>query len=585
MGLCMLETEVLVVGAGPTGATASLLLARHGIRTLMVSQSAWVADSPRAHIVNQRTMEVMRAIGLEDVCEAAAAPGTAMANHVMMTAVNGVEFGRMWTWQQDPSRLGEYAAASPCRGCDLPQHRFEPILVGEAARLGARVQYRTRFVSLEQDDDGVTTILEDLDTGQQYPVRSRYVIGADGGQSPVADAIGLELEGTSGIGRALNVVFDADLTKYFEHRQGSIFWILQPGRESGMTNAMLRMVTPWTQWVVGFVHLGDRVADLSFEALRAEVAELIQDDSVDITIRGVYPWRINHVIAKRYQVGRVICGGDAVHRHPPMNGLGSNTCIQDAFNLAWKLAAVLRWGASESLLETYSDERRPVGKQVVDRAIASWRQNPDVIRSLGIDAQAPAAVRQAQFEELFEDSPAGEARRAAFQAAKRSKDYSYHAHGVEMNHFYESAAVLDDGEGPIEFERDPELHFQPMFRAGARLPHVWVGRGGDTTTAPISTLDLTGPERFTLITRVRGTAWLDAAARVSEKLGVPISAVRIGLGGEIADLYGEFGERCGFGEDGAILVRPDQHIAWRVTSAPGDPEAELESALRAILAR
>jgi len=573
-----IETEVLVVGAGLTGATASILLARHGIQTMMVSRGRWVADSPRAHIVNQRTMEVMRSIDLEERCMAAAAPGELMANHTMMTAVNGVEFGRLWTWGNDPTRAGEYAF-SPGRGCDLPQHRFEPILVDEAMTRGVTTRFGTLFIGLEQDADGVTTTLEDRVTGTRFTVRSRYVIGADGGQSPVAEAIGLPLTGESGIAPALNVVFRADLTKHFADRPGSIFWILQPGREGRIGNAMLRMVRPWNEWVIGFVHLGEAVAQLSREEVTQQVRDVIQDDEVEIEVTGVYPWRINHVIADRFSVGRVHCAGDAVHRHPPMNGLGGNTCIQDAFNLAWKLAAVLRWGAGAELLESFTAERQPVGRHVVDQAIAGWHQNPAVVRSLGIDPEAAPEERLRQFEVLFEDSEAGEARRAAFEAAKRSKVLSYHAHGTEMNQVYASTAVLDAGEPPVEYAEDERLVYQPLSRVGARVPHAWVQRRGAT----ISTLDLCRPEQFTLLARTRGASWVAAAEAVSRELGVPVVAHRIGLGAEIADLYGDWGARAGIDETGCVLVRPDQFVAWRSESRPDDPASALAAALRQVL--
>lgn len=574
-----IETEVLIIGAGLTGASAAVMLARHGVRALMVSRAPWVANSPRAHIVNQRTMEVMRAIGLEDACAAAATPGELMANHAMMTAVNGVEFGRMWSWGNDPARAGEYAA-SPGKGCDLPQDRFEPILVGEAMRRGVVTRYSTEFVSLAQDDDGVTTTLRDRVTGALVEVRSRYVVGADGGQSPVAEAVGLPLEGTAGLGPAVNIHFRADLSRYFVDRPGSIFWILQPDREEGVGNAMLRMVRPWDEWVVGFVHLGERAANLSEEDLLREVRAIVRDDDVAVEIIGAYPWRVNHVIASRYAAGRVLCAGDAVHRHPPMNGLGGNTCIQDAFNLAWKLAAVLRWGAGEELLLSYDEERQPVGRAVVDRAVASWRQNPEVVRSLGIDPAASPADRQAQFDVLFADSDAGEERRAAFQRAKRSKDFSYHAHGMEMNQVYSSRAVLDDGTPPPVPDRDPILHYAPSSRPGARVPHCWVARDGRT----VSTLDLCGPEQLTLLTRTRGSAWVRAADELARELGVPLRAYRIGHGGDVADLYGSWGEICEIDEQGALLVRPDQHVAARWTGAVEDAREELARALRTCLA-
>jgi len=575
-----IETEVLVVGAGLTGSTAGILLARQGIDALVISRSHWVADSPRAHIMNQRTMEVFRALGLEKAANAAATPGDQMANHFMATAVNGPEFGRMWTWGNDPARQGEYGLASPTRGCDLPQDRLEPILVGEAMKRGATVRFSTKFLELEQDADGVTSVLEDLVTGERFQVRSKYVIAADGGQSPVADAVGIPMEGTPGIAPAINIVFKADLTKYFAHRPGSIFWIVQPWKEGPLAAGMLRMVEPWTRWVAAVFHLGERVTEYPREQLEGIVRDLIGDDDVKIEIEGIYPWRINHVLAQRYSEGRVFGAGDAVHRHPPMNGLGGNTCIQDSFNLVWKIAAVLRGRAKPALLDSYEAERRPVGRAIVDAAIAGFHTTPDMARAVVVDPSAPAAERQAHFEKLCEDSDEGEARRAHYAAVKRARDVVYHAHGTEMNQVYVSSAVVDDGSPEIVYERDPRLHYVPSARPGSRLPHAWVQYEGATC----STLDLTGPERFTLLARDRGAAWLDAARTVAEELGVDIAAFRIGLGVEVADLYTEWAERSGIGEQGCILVRPDQFVAWRHAGPASDATGELRSALTSILA-
>lgn len=574
------ETEVLVVGAGLTGATAGVLLARQGIDTLVISRSRWVADSPRAHIMNQRTMEVLRALGLEKAANAAATPGNQMANHVMATAVNGPEFGRMWTFGNDPARQGEYGLASPTRGCDLPQDRLEPILVGEAMKRGALVRFSTKFLELEQDVDGVTSTLEDLVTGQRFRVRSKYVIAADGGQSPVAEAVGLPMTGTPGIAPAINVVFRADLSRYFAHRPGSIFWMVQPWREGPMAASMFRMVEPWDRWVAALFHLGDRVTDLSSEQIVEIVRGFVQDDDVAIEIEGVYPWRINHVLAERYAEGRVFGAGDAVHRHPPMNGLGGNTCIQDSFNLVWKIAAVLRGTAGPGLLDSYDAERRPVGRTVVDAAIAGFHTTPDMARAVVVDPSAPAAERQARLEELAEDSDVGEARRAAYASTRRARDVVYHAHGTEMNQVYVSDAVIDDGSPAIAYDRDPRLYYVPSARPGSRVPHAWVVRDGHAC----STLDLTSPERFTLLARNRGAGWLDAARTVGAELGVEIAAFRLGLGVEVEDPYSEWAERSGIGERGCVLVRPDQFVAWRRSEPSDDPTGDLRAALVRILA-
>lgn len=566
-------TDVLVVGSGPSGATTALLLARHGLSVTLITRATWVADSPRAHITNQRTMEVMRAVGLEAACRAQATDAAHMANHVLCTSIAGTEFARLWSWGGDPARAGEYATASPTPGCDLPQDRLEPILLGEAARLGVRVRFQTRFDGLVQDADGVTVSVTDLLTDTPARIRAHYVIGADGGQSAVAAAIDLPFEGRSGMGNAMNVRFTADLSRHVAHRPGSLFAVIQPDRVDGLGNAMIRMVHPWHDWVAGFVHLGERNSRLTAEEALTEVRALIGDDSIDVEITGLFPWRINHVVAQRYDAGRVFCVGDAVHRHPPMNGLGANTCIQDAFNLAWKIAFVHRGIAGPGLLASYSAERQPIGERVVDRAIASWREGGDLLHALGLDPAAPVAEREAHFAELSAPTDAGERRRSALRDAVAAKRSVYAAHGVEMNQVYASAAIIPDGTS-MHWERDPEVFVQIEATPGSRLPHAWVGRGGQT----VSTLDLVSPERLLLLVRERGQTWADAATR----LDVPLDVVRVGT--DIADLYGDLASVLGIAETGALLVRPDQHIVWRHPDAATDPGVALRDALSTVLA-
>lgn len=575
-----IDTDVLVVGSGPTGATAALLLARHGLDVMMITRSRWVSDSPRAHITNQRTMEVLRAVGLERAVQADASPRELMANHVLCTTLAGEEIGRVWSWGNDPARQSEYVTASPSPGLDIPQDRLEPILLGEAARLGVRIRFETKFEALTQDDGGVSVRATDLASGRSETIRAKYVIGADGGQSRVADAIGLPLTGQSGVAGAMNVRFTADLSKHVAHRPGSLFEVIQPQRPEALAIGMLRMVQPWHDWVAGFVHLGERNSRLTEDEAMAELRQLIGDDSIDIEITGLFPWRINHVIAEHYSVGRVFCAGDAVHRHPPMNGLGANTCIQDAFNLAWKIAMVVKGEAGSGLLETYSVERQPVGKQIIDRAIGSWHLGREVVPALGIDPTASHEEREAQFAMLKAPTAEGEQRRAEVTRMLDEKAYIFAAHGVETNQRYESAAVVGDGTR-TGFERDPELYIQPSNDPGARLPHAWVGGPHRTE----STLDLTSPERFTLLTRVRGEEWVEAAATVADEFGIQLAAVRIGPGGDVNDLYGDFARRSGIDEGGCLLVRPDQHIAWRSVSAAADPAAELRRVLGQVLDR
>jgi 2,4-dichlorophenol 6-monooxygenase len=575
------QHDVIVVGSGPTGVGTALMLARHGLKVTVVTRETWVADSPRAHITNQRTMEVLRALGLEDPVTAQASPRETMASQVVATAFNGTELGRVWSWGNNPGRQGEYLTASPTVGCDIPQNRLEPILLAEAARLGVLIRFQNTFTDIEQDDDGVTVHVVDGLTGRTGALRASYVVAADGGQSPIAQALDIPFLGEAGMARAVNISFRADLSRYVAHRPGSLYEIIQ-NRPEGPTRAMIRMVKPWQEWSASLVYLGERNTRLTHEEAEHEIRQAIGDDSIDVTITGLYGWKINRVVAEHYGKGRVFLAGDAAHRHPPTNGLGANTCLQDGFNLAWKIAYVLKGMAGPGLLETYSAERQPVGQQVVNRAIDSWKLGADLLPSLGLDPSLSYEERAAQFAQLGESTDAGEQRRRAVAEVLEEESYIFEAHGVEMNQVYSSAAVVDDGT-ELVYERDEQLYIQPSSHPGARIPHAWIG----DATGTVSTLDVVGTERFTLITRDRGQAWANAAQAVAAELGLELgkdlATVVIGHAGDVQDLYGEFARRSEIGETGCLLVRPDQHIALRQSGAAEDPAAVLREALTQVL--
>lgn len=571
--------DVVVIGSGPSGLSTALMLARHGVQVTVITRETWVADSPRAHITNQRTMEVLRAVGLEHEVRRKATPRDLMASQVVATAFNGTELGRAWSWGNNPARQGEYLTASPVEGCDIPQDRLEPILLGEAARLGARIRFQTSFVDLDQDDEGVDVHVVDGLTGVAETVRARYVVGADGGRSPVAKTVGATFDGEAGLADAFNISFTANLTHLVAHRPGSLYEIIQ-NRSDGPTRAMIRMVEPWTEWSASLVYLGERGNKLTPADAEQEIRKAIGDESIDVTINGLYPWRINRLVANRYDYGRVFLAGDAAHRHPPTNGLGANTCIQDAFNLSWKLAYVLKGVAGSSLLESYSVERQPIGSQVVNRAVNSWQLGTGLIPALGLTPSNTYQQREADFAELGEDSEAGQQRRAGLQAVLDEESYIFEAHGVEMNQVYGSGAVIDDGT-QLSYDRDPELYIQPTSHPGARVPHAWVGDATET----VSTLDLVGQERFTVLVRDRGEPWIRAAAAVSKELGLDIATITVGHAGDVQDLYGDFGRRMEIAENGCLLVRPDQHIAFRSQLMAEKPTAVLQQAMTAVLDR
>ncbi|MDT0352650.1 FAD-dependent oxidoreductase [Pseudonocardia charpentierae] len=578
-----LETDVLIIGSGPAGGGAALALATYGVDHMVITKYRWTANTPRAHITNQRTMEVFRDLGIEPDVWAQAVPHELMGETVFCTSLAGDEIGRVRTWGTHPAREADYTLASPSQNCDIPQTLLEPIVVGHAASRGSRIRFDTEYVSLVQDDDGATVTVRDRVTGQTYDIRAKYVIGADGGRSRVAEDVGLPFEGQMDLAGSMNIVFHADLSHLVEHRPSVLYWVLQPGSDvGGIGLGLVRMVRPWNEWLIVWGYdIGQPPPDVDDEMATRIVHELVGDDTVAVTIRSTSLWGNNKMYATRYRTGRVFCMGDAVHRHPPSNGLGSNTSIQDAYNLAWKLAYVLRGTAGEALLDSYDAERTPVGRQIVLRANKSIEEFGPIFSALGVLGTDDPDVMRAHIESRRDNTPEAARQRAELRKALELKDYEFNAHGVELGQRYASGAVVPDGTPEPAYDRDPELHYHPTTWPGARLPHVWLGRAGRR----VSTHDLAGKGRFCLLTGIAGQAWADAAEKVATDLGIELAAHVIGPGREHIDLYEDWARAREVGEDGCVLVRPDMHVAWRAAGAVDDPAAELSQVLTAVLAR
>jgi 2,4-dichlorophenol 6-monooxygenase len=348
----------------------------------------------------------------------------------------------------------------------------------------------------------------------------------------------------------------------------------------GIGMGLVRMVRPWDEWLIVWGYdINDAPPELDDEAAIQIVHNLIGDDTIPVTIRSTSLWGNNKMYATRYREGRVFCMGDAVHRHPPSNGLGSNTSVQDAYNLAWKLAFVLRGDAGPGLLDSFDAERAPIGEQIVLRANKSIDEFGPIFEALGFADTSDPEVMSARMRARADNTPAAARQRKQLREALELKDYEFNAHGVELGQRHRSRAVVTDGTPEPEYTRDPELYYHPTTWPGARLPHCWLGVDGHR----VSTHDLAGKGRFALLTGISGELWTEAADRVSEQLGFEIAAFVIGPGRKYTDLYDDWARLRGVAEDGGVLVRPDTHVAWRAATIAGDPERELQRAAQSIL--
>jgi 2,4-dichlorophenol 6-monooxygenase len=421
-------------------------------------------------------------------------------------------------------------------------------------------------------------------SGEEFTVKSKYLVGADGGNSRVAKNAGLPFEGKMGVRGSMNIWFRADLSEFVAHRPAVLYPIMQPGSEvGGIGMGVIRMVRPWNEWLIVWGYDIDDPAPVIDEAKATEIArQLVGKPDLEIKLLGANTWTVNNMYATRMQDGRVFCMGDAAHRHPPSGGLGSNTSIQDAFNLAWKLAAVIKGKAGDALLDSYTLERAPVAKQIVTRANQSIAEFAPLYEALGIAETTDGKVMQANMHARSLSTAAAEKQREEIREALVFKKYELDAHGVEMNQRYRSSAIVTDGQEEPAFERDSELYYQATTWPGASLPHAWVF---DKQGRQHSTLDLAGHGRFTVFTGLGGEAWVEAAAHVAGELGVEIDVRVIGPRQAYADHAGEWAIVKEISDSGCLLIRPDHHVAWRSFELAADPAAELRRVLQTVLAK
>ncbi|PFZ92296.1 FAD-dependent oxidoreductase [Bacillus wiedmannii] len=556
----MMETDVVIIGSGPAGSSAGLMLSSYGIKNTIITKHRWLANSPRAHYVSQRTMEVIRDLGISDEVIAKASPKEIMGDVVFCSSLTGEELGRFPFGMNSPQRTTDYLEASPCEQCDLPQHLFEPILLSNAASRGSHIRFDTEYLSHLQDEKGVTVDVLDRLTGEIYQIRCKYLIGADGAGSTVVTDLGLPMAGEMGKRGSISIIFDADLKKYIAHRPGYLWWIIQPGANiGGIGLGLLRMVRPWNEWqIVWGYDINQPAPELTTEEAISICRQLIGDPEIEIKIKSKSIWTVNEMYATQYSHGRVFCMGDAVHRHPPSNGLGSNTSIQDAYNLCWKLAFVLKGKAGSALLDTYSVERAPVGERIVKRANKSVREFKPIFEALNLDGQYSAEDMLTSIKSLKGTSNSDAVTRAKLREAISFKAYEFAALGVETNIHYHSTAISGNEIQQTNHDCDEDLYYFPSCISGHKLPHAWLVREG----IKVSTLDLVGRGHFTLLCWLQGEDWVNAASKLVTDTGIEINVVQIGPGLSVQDPYGDLARLWDGDEHECLLIRPDGYIAW-----------------------
>lgn len=587
-----IRVPVLIVGGGGCGLTSSIFLSAHGVESLLIERHESPGRMPKARYVNQRTMEIFRQFGLEEPINAVAMPLQYISRIRWCTSLAGdgpldrKEFHSIDSFGGGP--LTDYAKHSPCSALLYPQVRMEPLLRAEAEkRAPGSVRYGHELVAIAQDGNGVTGTVRNRSSGEEYRVHADYAIAADGGKT-IGSIVGARLEGPTNLVHVVTAYFKADLSDWWDDDHAMTTWFVNP--EGGSwASGVLGKLGPTKfdrhseEWMFHFNFRPDDPTRFDEAALIPRMRELLKVPDLEVEILGIGHWTVEGVLADRYRFGRIFLAGDAAHRHTPTTGLGLNSAIQDAHNLAWKLAAMLHGQASDSFLDSYETERRPVAARNVAWALLTFSNHAITDAGIGL-VRGNAEVSRNNMMAFFADTDDGRSRRARLNEIMRIHRTEFQAHDIELGYFYEHGGVVPDG--TFAPERDPMGgKYSPTTRPGHRLPHAWLkSRDGNR----LSTLDLVDPRSFLLLLGSDGAAWRAAADEVRAVAGVPLSVISIGDETDEED-YLDVDRTWSYDReiaaDGAILVRPDGHVAWRSLAAKENPAAILHQAFEKILRR
>ncbi|EWC63312.1 Polyketide hydroxylase WhiE VIII [Actinokineospora spheciospongiae] len=537
------RVPVLIVGGSTVGLSCAVALVRHGVPAVVVERRGGLSIHPRATGVQPPAREFFRAVGLEEQITRASAALVPSTSKINVTALTD-DLSTVERYPTPPPGLIEVTnRISPTRGGPCAQDQIDRVLLDAAVDGGVAVHFNTELVGFAQDDDGVTVTLADRDGERTRTVRADYLIAADGARSTVRDLLGIATTGEDDLTNPMvNMLFQADLADLVRGREFAFCEVKGDGFEG-----ILVAVNNTDRWVfhVTVEDEGETLEDYPPQRCRDLVRAAVGIPDLDVEILGRLTWQMSSRVAESTCSGRVFLVGDAAHTIPPIGAFGLSTGISDGHNLAWKLAMVVRGEAGRGLLDSYEAERLPV---------ARFAQEQTLLRFRNLHLQ-------------WSTGPEVEKARAALRIADPLV--------LGFGYQYDSRAVIGArGEVPSLEDVALDLDGHP----GSRLPHGWVELKGER----VSTLDLAGPG-FVLLTGPDGHDWCRAAEDAVR--GVSLTAHRVGTGGD-ADLVAEdrtWLATAGLGPGGALLVRPDNVVAWRSPGPARDPDRVLREVLTHLL--
>lgn len=517
------STTVAIIGSGPAGLSLAIELGHRGIPCVILERGARAGYAPRAKTTHSRTREHMRRWGIAGKLAEASPFGIDYPTHIaFVTRLGGHLLHRFEHGLDCKAERHEHYSE---HGQWIPQYKLEAVLLEHVRSLGIAVLYGQTFTGYEETGAGVKVHVRD-DRGAEWVLAADWLVGADGSGSTVREAIGAKMEGTYGLSRNLNIIFRAPgLADKHPHGPGIMYWQLNPEMPS----------------LVGPMDSDDRwffmptaIADAAKPTL-AEAAEMIRKATgidTEIEVLSSDEWVASKLLADRFRRGRAFLIGDAGHLHPPFGGFGMLLGVGDAVDLGWKLAAVMQGWGGPDLLDSYQAERRQTAQFVLDAAAA----NHTVL------------ANQLILPHIEDEGPEGDAARAkAAEMVRQHKKSEFFARGVVLGYCYRDSPVIADDGTQKDWQRS--IDYTPSATPGCIAPHCWLADGS-------SLYDHFGAG-FTLL--VTGEAGAEAARirAMAEAQGLPLKVIAPG-DARLPELYGA----------GLVLIRPDQHVAWRGDRAP-----------------
>ena len=551
------QTDITIVGGGPAGLMSALLLARLGVRSVVLERNEQTDEHPKAHELNARSIEILSDVGIsveELECEASPLED---ASRIQFCRSINEELGHI-DLLEDPARREKYEKhlRQTLPYMNLSQSEFEKILVRHVEEDEfVDLRFGHAWRSAEEGDGGITS---EIGVGDEhYRLESRYLLGCDGAGSRVRRAVDISMDGPSNIQSFVNAYDEADLREYVE-TPAKLYWILHP--ECPGTLVAHHTARRWV-YAMPINDPWERPEDFTKEVLVGRIERALGTPVPELKIRSISTWHMTAQIAQTYRRGRVLLVGDAAHRFPPTGGLGMNTGVADAHNLCWKLARVLRGDSSDALLDTYETERKPIAEMNCAESLENFHKIFEVIEAVGLSADG---LRH--FTRLMKGTPikylpkplwagmswlltrvpytlVGGALgpgsvRERVQSAIANQMNHFDRLGLDIGYVYESGALIDDGQ-EVALPENPVADYVPSCRSGARVPHCWSKSDERSSHEEIRY------DRFTLFAPASMFGLMPGGVHLVDSLNYPDEFIP---------------------HDRVLLVRPDCHVALNISA-------------------